>query len=199
MRKLFILLSAALLTSCTTELTEEVFVAPEGYEAATPPVATRAISGAIYNEVLDLWMMPRPGAQTFAATTGQPTHYALKIYPKTEAEQREIEMMKDVQVAYIPFDYVQLTQQEVEQVAHTRSAATTFAERSPYTVTYDNVESTDGGPTGPQTYPLRSLACRETPARDGARDRPRDHPAGEGANDGGRRDLSNGLLSQSLR
>ncbi len=140
-------------------------------------IATRAttVQKAVYHEVTDSWIAPQADPYTLenfqkaydklAATTRgfdpakklEATHYALKIYPKTEAEQWEIEMMKDVHVAYIPFDYVQLTQQEVEQIAHTRSAATTFAERSPYTVTHDDVESTDGGPTGPQTFQLPIL------------------------------------------
>lgn len=139
----------------------------------------------MYNEILDVWMMPCPypyGLENFqqaydnlkagksaqvltrsqaAEFAGEeelkPTHYALKIYPKNEDEQWEVEMMQDVAVLYIPFDYVQLTPQEVEKVTQTRSTFNTFTEKSPYTVTYDYTDATDGGPTEPVTYQIPIL------------------------------------------
>jgi hypothetical protein len=115
--------------------------------------------------------------------------------------------MEDVQVAYLPFSYTQLTQEEiavlpaaktsaieaaktagafavtaagsaaadfsasssaaaVSDLASAAASATSaksaasafvFAEKSPYTVTYDYTEVTDGGPTGPRTYQLPIL------------------------------------------
>ncbi len=148
---------------------------------------TRSLDGAVYNEVVDAWMVPQPDPYTLAnfqaaydklaagkstqtlskaqaaeftpAKKLAPTHYALKIYPKTEEEQWQVEMMEDVQVAYIPFDWVRLRPAEVEKLplSKTRSAANTFPEKSPYTVTYQNDFATDGGPTGPRTYQLPIL------------------------------------------
>ncbi len=154
---------------------------------------TRSVEGAVYNEVVDAWMVPQPDpytlknfqaaydalaagnstqtlskAQSAEFAAGRklaPTHYALKIYPHDEAEQWRVETMEDVQVSYIPFDYVQLTAQEVEKlpaakvqaVGTSAARAFTFAEKSPYTVTYDYTHVTDGGQTGPRTFQLPIL------------------------------------------
>jgi hypothetical protein len=155
-------------------------------EVQTQP-QTRSVQGAVYNEVVDAWMIPQPDPYTLAnfqaaydklasgrsaqklskaQTAGfvaakklKPTHYALKIYPKSEDEQWRVEMMADVRVAYIPFSFAQLTGEEVSRIekSKTRSAANTFPEKSPYTVTYNYTEVTDGGPTGPVTYQLPIL------------------------------------------
>ena len=41
-----------------------------------------------------------------------PTHYTLKIFPRNEEEQGKVEMMEDVDIDWIPFDYVTLTEEE---------------------------------------------------------------------------------------
>lgn len=128
----------------------------------------RNVENAIYNDVVDAWMIPLETPQTpvtrggvsASASSPEPTHYALKIYPKTEDEQWQIEMMEDVRVSYIPFGYSQLTSREVESLpqSKTRSAVeNTFAEKSPYTVTYDYFDASDGGPTGPRSFQLPIL------------------------------------------
>ncbi len=190
MRRRFYILVAILFAGCARDLE---FVEPLATDAQDAPVAmsemrTRALDGAVYNEVVDAWMIPQAdpytlanfqaaydnlaagkSAQTLskaqaaefaAAKKLAPTHYALKIYPHDEEEQWRVEMTEDVQVAYIPFDWVQLSPEEGEKAAQakTRSAAAnTFAEKSPYTVTYDYTDATDGGPTGPVTYQLPIL------------------------------------------
>lgn len=84
----------------------------------------------------------------------QPTHYALKIYPRTEAEQTALELMEDVKVAYIPFDYAQLTEDETQALTRTRSDAT-FPDSTRYTVVYENMESTEGTVSSPSyTMPI---------------------------------------------
>lgn len=185
---MFFLAPTLLVAGCATDLTQEIEIATRADAGkAMYEFKTRPIEGAIYNEVVDAWMIPQPdpytlenfqkaydnlaagkSAQTLTkAQAGEfsvgkrlaPTHYALKIYPRDEAEQWRVEMMEDAQVAYIPFDYAQLTQDEAQKVekANKRSAANTFAEKSPYTITYDYTEGTDGGPTGPQTFQLPIL------------------------------------------
>ncbi len=148
---------------------------------------TRALDGAVYNEVVDAWMIPRAdpyslenfqraydklaaGRSTQRLSKAQaadftpakklaPTRYALRIYPKIEEEQWQVETMRDVQVSYIPFSFSQLTPDELVKAerSKTRSTANIFPEKSPYTVTYNYTESTDGGPTGPQTFQLPIL------------------------------------------
>lgn len=84
----------------------------------------------------------------------QPTHYALKVYPRTEAEQSSLELMEDIKVAYIPFDYAQLTESETETLTRTRSDAT-FPDSTRYTVVYENMESTEGTVSSPSyTMPI---------------------------------------------
>jgi hypothetical protein len=186
----FSVLTALVLVGCAENFDLNEPMAVESQQAvATFEPLTRSVDGAIYNEVTDSWMIHR--ADPFTLTNVQaaydrlaakqsaqsltlaeadkfkvgeklaPTHYALKIYPKNEEEQWRVEMMKDVNVAYIPFNYSQLTQEEVEKVeqnrAKTQTSALVFAEKSPYTVTYDNYESTDGGPTTPLTSQLPIL------------------------------------------
>jgi hypothetical protein len=87
----------------------------------------------------------------------EPTHYALRIYPKIEEEQRRIEMMDDVDYIYTPFNYSGLGAEEAARVPQTRAEVTSPFEVSPYTVTYYYTNSTDGGPTGPVTYQLPIL------------------------------------------
>ena len=42
----------------------------------------------------------------------EPTHYALKIYPRNETEQWAIERTEGISISYLPFDCVQLPQQK---------------------------------------------------------------------------------------
>ncbi|MEA4917542.1 hypothetical protein [Proteiniphilum sp.] len=93
---------------------------------------TTSIKDAIFHEQTNSWIKPRTDPYTLAnfqkayenlisyesgirlvseelSNLGQlkATHYALKIYPKNEDEQWEIELMDDINVAYVPFDYTQ--------------------------------------------------------------------------------------------
>ncbi len=188
-KTLFYLALAVLVAGCAQdiELTEPLIA--EGDPQTEYQPLTRSLEGAVYNDVVDAWMVPQAdpytlenfqraydnlalGKSTQKLSKAQaaeftpakklaPTHYALKIYPKNEEEQWRVETMEDVQVAYIPFDWVQLSHDEVEKLPTsktlTSSAANTFAEKSPYKVTYVNTHATDGGPTGPVTYQLPIL------------------------------------------
>lgn len=186
-KRLLYLATTLLLAGCAQDfdLAEPPVTEPQQETSGT---LTRSVDGAVYNEVTDAWMIPLADpfalenvqaaydriaegqstqpltrAEADGFTPGEklePTHYALKIYPKSEEEQWRVETMEDVKVAYIPFSYSQLTHEEVarvEQSGKTRSAANTFTEKSPYTVTYDYTGATDGGPTGPVTYQLPIL------------------------------------------
>lgn len=85
------------------------------------------------------------------------THYALKIYPKNEKEQWKVELMEDVKVAYLPFDYVQLSEDIVKNSTElTISEATLYPDESRYTVTYDDLETIEG-PVEPETYVMPVL------------------------------------------
>jgi hypothetical protein len=188
-RNLFYVLPALILAGCAQDfdLAENAMVEPRKSEATSEPM-TRALDGAVFNEVTGNWMigladpfalanvqaayyklaaglsaqsLSKSEAAEFAAGKKlAPTHYTLKIYPKSEEEQSRVETMRDVNVAYQPFSYSQLTREEaakVERSGNIRSATNTFAERSPYTVTHNYTDVTDGGPTGPVTYQLPIL------------------------------------------
>ncbi len=187
MKNIFLFLVPAMLAAGCAEQIELVEPGSmTGDRETVPEQKTRSIEGAVYNEAVDAWMIPQKdpyalenfqnaydnlaaGKSAQSLTKAQaaeftlakklsPTHYALKIYPRNEEEQWRVETMKGIQVAYIPFDHVQLTQEEVENLPQaqvkTRSAADTFVEKSPYSVTYDYIDVFDGGPTGPVTYQL---------------------------------------------
>ncbi len=85
-----------------------------------------------------------------------PSHYSLKIYPRNESEQWRVERMQDVTVAYLPFDYVPLPEEEVEVMSLTRSMVEPFEEEVRYTVTYDNLQSVEG-PQPPVTLNMPVL------------------------------------------
>ncbi len=153
-------------------------------EEVTSEIPQRNVENAVYNELTDSWMIPqadpytlenfqqaydnlasgkslqtltRAEAEEFSEPVQlEPTHYALKIYPKSEEEQFRVEMMNDVQTLPIPFGYTPSTKEESERAEITGSKENTI-ERSPYTVTYDYTEVTDGGPTGPRTFQLPIL------------------------------------------
>lgn len=87
------------------------------------------------------------------------THYALKIYPRNESEQWQIELMEGIKVSYIPFDYVQLPEDEQKRLKQDYGSSlqqSSTLETSPYTVTYDDLMTTDG-PVPPETYTMPIL------------------------------------------
>ena len=176
-----------LFAGCSADLTEDVNMMGDTSEEITE-IATRTLSleSAVYHKETDSWLVPQKDPYTLVnfqkayeslatkksvrtLTSSQmseftdvkrlePTHYALRIFPQNKEEQWIIESMDDVKVAYIPFDYVPLTQEEVKKLPRqTTSAVNTFAEKSPYTVTYDYTVVTDGAPTGSQTFQLPIL------------------------------------------
>lgn len=112
-------------------------------------------------------ILTRARADEFSGTPElKATHYALRIFPKNENEQWAIELMEDVKVACLPFDHTQLTQQEVENLpaVKTRSGdgdpeadeSAIFPESYRYTVTYTDLQTTDG-PKPDETYILPIL------------------------------------------
>ena len=46
----------------------------------------------------------------------KPTHYAVKVLPKTEEEQRALEWDEQLKVAYVPFDYVSVPESQVSHI-----------------------------------------------------------------------------------
>ncbi len=154
MKKLKLLLLPLMLAAGCARNIETVAPFAEADASETKSeILTRSIGGAIYNEIVDAWMIPqkdpytlenfqkaydnlatKKSSQTLSKSQAtefvagkklKPTHYALKIYPHTEEEQWRVEMMEDVQVTYIPFHYTQLTQKEVAKLhlSKTKSVA----------------------------------------------------------------------------
>ena len=167
------------------DATEDVFHAP----------TTRgALNTAVYHEGAGAWMVSQPDPYTLenfqaayekllsggstqkltraqtdelaAAAELQATHYALRLYPKTEKEQWKYEMMENINVSYVPFDYVRLSEEDVAQIpaAKTRGGedgkavaeSAKFQNSYRYTVTYTDIMSTEG-PMPDQTYILPIL------------------------------------------
>jgi hypothetical protein len=172
----------ALMAGCARELEIDP---PEVGKGVAAEIPLRDVERAVYNEITGSWMIPQSDPYTLenfqkacddlasgesiqkltraemAEFSGlerlKPTHYALRIYPKTEEEQWRVETMEEVGVEYAPLDYSGLTEAEVALVPQARRKIPSPFEKSPYTVTYDHTGSTDGGPTGPVTYHLPIL------------------------------------------
>ncbi|MDR2936399.1 MAG: hypothetical protein LBU80_03550 [Rikenellaceae bacterium] len=162
-------------TSGNVEL-EEVSASPATFSMPVGNVAVQAefvriksLEGAVYHESVGAWIVPQNDPYALAnfrtahnnlfagdlARSGESpdtrsltaTHYALKIFPKNEDEEWQIELMEDVKVSYIPFNYVGLTEQEAQELETARtSERPVFTEVSPYVVTDDDVVRTVEGP-----------------------------------------------------
>lgn len=79
------------------------------------------------------------------------THYALKIFLRDEDERWKIELMEDIRVAYIPFNYVQLPEEEAEMIVLTGVGVPEYPETSHHSITYDDLE-TDEGAVDSETF-----------------------------------------------
>lgn len=77
---------------------------------------------------------------------GEPeiTHYSLKFYPRTEAEQWRIMRIDGLQYSFYPFEYMPLTDEQVQTLSLTRSSTQTLPFESRYSVTYSNLETSEG-------------------------------------------------------
>ena len=161
------------------------------------PTTRGAISTAQYHEGAGAWIVAQPDPYTLenfraahqkllsdaskqvltkaqkseiaAVPELQATHYAIRIYPKTEAEQWKYELMEGINVSYVPFDQVRLTPEEAETLPAEKSrreaaakgisaskTGPVFPNSYRYTVTYTDVQTTEG-PAPDQTYILPIL------------------------------------------
>lgn len=134
---------------------------------------SRDIKDALYHEGTESWIMPQKdpyslenfqtaydnlssgksiqtipksfakdfsGSERFKAT-----HYSLKIYPKDEKQQQKIESIEDIKIAYIPFNYIYLTEEEAKNAEISKlSKAAVYPETRRYTVTYDDLRTVEG-------------------------------------------------------
>jgi hypothetical protein len=123
-------------------------------------------AAAVYHEGIGSWIVPqndpyaleniqkaydnlsaRPLAGTRAGETLDATHYALKIYPRSEDEQLAIELMQDVKTSYIPFTYEALTEIQIGDMLlpdPSSPEAEVFPEASPYIVDHDDLMTVEG-------------------------------------------------------
>lgn len=86
------------------------------------------------------------------------THYALKIFPKTEEEQRSLELDEQIKIAYTPFNYTSLPDEATQSLVFSKSR-TQFCEEDEerrYSVTYEGGMIKDG-PVEPVTIILPVL------------------------------------------
>lgn len=187
MKKLFALsfmLLAILFASCS-EKQEKVLLSETGYVEDISVVESNPVRDVVFCEGSGTYMVPRPDPYTlsnfnealarivngdseialpenltkssFDGVKLSPTHYALKIYPKNEREQWAVELLEDVKVAYIPFDYVQVSEEDslaLKQAIQTGVPA--FQEISPYVEVYDEVYTNDG-PAIPESFRMPIL------------------------------------------
>lgn len=187
MKKLFVFsftLLAMLFASCSKKQ-EKVLLSETRYVEDISVVESNPVRDVVLCEGSDTYMVPRPDPYTlsnfkdalarivngdseialpenltkssFDGVKLSPTHYALKIYPKNEREQWAVELLEDVKVAYIPFDYVQVSEEDSLALKQAiQIGVPAFHETSPYVVTYDDVEAKDG-PAIPESFRMPVL------------------------------------------
>ncbi len=123
-------------------------------------IAEKPLSEALYHELAGVWIVPqndpyalenfRAAARNLSSGTERgdledvlyATHYALRIFPKNEAEQWKIELMPDVRVLYIPFNYVGLTEREAQAIDPANKGR--FTDSNPNVVFYDDMRNVEG-------------------------------------------------------
>ena len=89
---------------------------------------------------------------------GEPeaTHYSLKFYPRSETEQWRIMRIEGLQYSFYPFEYLPLTDEQVESLEISRSSVSTLPFECRYSVTYTDLMTTEG-PAEPQTIHLPTI------------------------------------------
>ncbi len=89
---------------------------------------------------------------------GEPeaTHYSLKFYPRSETEQWRIMRIEGLQYSFYPFEYLPLTDEQVESLEVSRSSVPTLPFECRYSVTYTDLMTTEG-PAEPQTIHLPTI------------------------------------------
>jgi hypothetical protein len=73
-----------------------------------------------------------------------PTHYALKLYPRDEDQQWEIELTGDIEISYIPFTWIAVTEQQGAIIEQTAPAKTYFPEVSPWVAVHNEARTVEG-------------------------------------------------------
>ena len=164
------ILIAIIISSCTSQIIDMPI---NSVRASDFTPSQDVISQAVFHNMTESWIVPQKdpyalsnfqqaytnlisenhkdvltkGEQNrLSAITLQATHYALRIFPRNEDEQWEIELMDDIKVSYLPFNYIQLPDEEAKQFnIPTKGASECFNEEVKYTVTYSDLE-VDGMP-----------------------------------------------------
>lgn len=73
----------------------------------------------------------------------QATHRALKVWPKTEDEQRLYESDKDLDVRYTPMNYTALPDQKINLLSNSAGSENTLPDERRYSETYNGMISTE--------------------------------------------------------
>jgi hypothetical protein len=127
-------------------------------EAPPEPPIVDSLSLAVYHAGIGSWIVPQNDPYALdnfqrawnnltrgeATRALEPTHLALKIFPRSEDEQWEIELMENVEISYIPFTWVALTEEQVQELEQTEPEKVYFPEVSPHVVTYDELTTIEG-------------------------------------------------------
>lgn len=177
-------LLAMLFASCS-EKQEKVLLSEMGYVEDRAVLESNPVQDVVFCEGSDIYMVPRKDPYTlsnfkealarivngdsqiafpenltkssFDDLELSPTHYALKIYPRNEKEQWAVELLEDVKVAYIPFDYVQVSEEDSLALKQAiQVGVPDFQEISPYVEVYEEVYTNDG-PAIPESFRMPIL------------------------------------------
>lgn len=180
----FIFVCAIIFVGCS-EKNEKILVSETNYYEDRQVAERNPVKDVVFCEGSGIYMVPRPDPYTlsnfkealtrikngnseielpgnltkssFDDVELSPTHYALKIFPRNEKEQWAVELLEDVKVAYIPFNYVQVSEDDsLALKAAIQLGVPDFQEISPYIEVYEEVYTNDG-PSIPESFRMPIL------------------------------------------
>ena len=89
----------------------------------------KSLDDLCYHEGTELVL--QPSRFDYTRTGNEPTHRAIKVFPKSISEQQLISNLEDIRLSYIPFGYIPASP-EIQTMAKGLGVAA-FSETSPYT------------------------------------------------------------------
>lgn len=164
------MITAVMLASCE-KIEETAFDGVPNTKEYEQQIAE--LGKAVYHEGTQTWLMPQNdpytlenfrkaydnlvnGKSSLARETNavsvqirsgvklQATHHALKIWPKTEEEQRRYESDKDLDVRYTPMNYMALPDQKANLLRNSAGSKNTLPDERRYSEAYTGMISTEG-------------------------------------------------------
>ena len=130
-RPLLFIVTLICLASCSLD-NERIVPSPcddSDFNALLTKAGIKSLDDLCYHEGTELVL--QPSRFDYTRTGNEPTHRAIKVFPKSISEQQLISNLEDIRLSYIPFGYIPASP-EIQTMAKGLGVAA-FSETSPYT------------------------------------------------------------------